>query len=62
MGLHEPGAAAGAGRKSAFHLGRRKRGLAQIVASANGGDEWVMGGGDLVGQFIDAGLLDEIRR
>ena len=34
---------------------------AQILASANGGDVWVMGGGELVGQFIDAGLLDEIR-
>ena len=33
----------------------------QILASANGGDVWVMGGGELVGQFIDAGLLDEIR-
>lgn len=33
----------------------------EILDSANGGDVWVMGGGELVGQFIDAGLLDEMR-
>lgn len=27
---------------------------------ATGGDSWIVGGGDLVGQFDDAGLLDEI--
>jgi dihydrofolate reductase len=27
---------------------------------AVGGDAWIVGGGDLVGQFDDAGLLDEI--
>jgi dihydrofolate reductase len=27
---------------------------------ACGGDSWIVGGGDLVGQFDDAGLLDEI--
>ena len=31
-----------------------------IVASAEGKDVWVMGGGDLAGQFSDAGLLDEV--
>ena len=31
-----------------------------IQDAAAGGDVWVMGGGDLAGQFLDAGLLDEI--
>jgi dihydrofolate reductase len=33
---------------------------ADLVAAAGGGDVWVVGGGDLAGQFADAGLLDEI--
>lgn len=32
----------------------------EMKAAANGRNVWVMGGGDLVGQFHDAGLLDEI--
>lgn len=32
----------------------------ELVAAANGKDVWVVGGGDLAGQFADAGLLDEI--
>ncbi|AZZ42545.1 deaminase [Acidipropionibacterium jensenii] len=32
----------------------------QISASAGRDDVWVMGGGDLAGQFADAGLLDEV--
>jgi dihydrofolate reductase len=31
-----------------------------LVAAAEGRDIWVIGGGDLVGQFDDAGLLDEV--
>jgi len=31
-----------------------------IQETARDGDIWVMGGGDLAGQFLDAGLLDEI--
>ena len=31
-----------------------------IVAAAGDKDVWILGGGDLVGQFADAGLLDEI--
>jgi dihydrofolate reductase len=30
------------------------------VASAGGKDVWVVGGGDLAGQYADAGLLDEV--
>ncbi len=31
-----------------------------LVAAADDRNIWVVGGGDLVGQFDDAGLLDEI--
>lgn len=33
---------------------------AQMLAAASGRNVWLVGGGDLVGQFHDAGLLDEI--
>jgi dihydrofolate reductase len=33
---------------------------AELVAAAAGRDVWVVGGGDLAGQFADAGLLDEV--
>ncbi len=32
-----------------------------IRDAAADGDVWIVGGGDLAGQFIDAGVLDEIR-
>jgi dihydrofolate reductase len=32
----------------------------ELVAAAAGTDIWIIGGGDLVGQFDDAGLLDEV--
>ena len=32
----------------------------QMTAAAGGRNIWLVGGGDLVGQFHDAGLLDEI--
>lgn len=35
--------------------------LDEIVRAANGRDVWVVGGGDLAGQFYDADALDEIR-
>jgi dihydrofolate reductase len=35
--------------------------LPEIRAAAGDGDIWVVGGGDLAGQFLDAGALDEIR-
>lgn len=34
--------------------------LPRIRAAAGEGDIWVMGGGDLAGQFLDAGALDRI--
>jgi len=33
---------------------------AQMVEAAAGKNLWVVGGGDLVGQFFDEGLLDEV--
>jgi dihydrofolate reductase len=32
----------------------------EMVAAAGGRNVWVVGGGDLVGQFHDAGLLDQV--
>lgn len=34
--------------------------LPEITAAADDGVVWVVGGGDLAGQFLDAGALDEI--
>ena len=34
---------------------------AEMVAAAEGRNIWIVGGGDLVGQFADAGLLDEVQ-
>lgn len=34
--------------------------LRDLVATAGDGHVWVQGGGDLAGQFLDAGALDEI--
>lgn len=33
---------------------------AEMVAAAQGRDVWLVGGGDLVGQFLDQDLLDDI--
>ena len=32
----------------------------EMVGAAGGGNVWIVGGGDLAGQFADAGLLDEV--
>jgi dihydrofolate reductase len=32
----------------------------EMVSAAGGRNVWLVGGGDLVGQFADAGLLDEV--
>jgi dihydrofolate reductase len=31
-----------------------------MVSAAGGKNVWIVGGGDLVGQFAEAGLLDEV--
>lgn len=33
---------------------------AEMTSEAKGKDLWIVGGGDLAGQFADAGLLDEV--
>jgi dihydrofolate reductase len=33
---------------------------AEMTEAADGKDLWIVGGGELVGQFHDAGLLDEV--
>ncbi|MFJ4224871.1 dihydrofolate reductase family protein [Microbacterium sp. NPDC089695] len=37
-----------------------RRAHAEMVEAAQGRDVWIVGGGDLAGQFADAGLLDEV--
>jgi dihydrofolate reductase len=32
----------------------------EMLAAADGRNVWIVGGGDLAGQFADAGLLDEV--
>src|SRR2546425_12063524 len=32
----------------------------EMVAAAGGRNVWIVGGGDLAGQFADVGLLDEV--
>lgn len=43
-----------------FVQGPPAEAIDEIVASADGKDIWVVGGGDLAAQFAEAGLLDEI--
>lgn len=44
-----------------FVSGAVAEALPAIREAAGEGDIWVVGGGDLAGQFLDAGALDEIR-
>ena len=43
-----------------FARGRVSDHHAEMVAAAGDRNVWVVGGGDLAGQFADAGLLDEV--
>ena len=49
-----------AGANIRFVRGAVSEVLAEIRAAAGEGDIWVVGGGDLAGQFFDAGALDSI--
>ena len=40
--------------------GRVAEHLAEIRATAGGGNIWVLGGGELLGQFLDINELDEL--
>jgi len=44
-----------------FHSGAVAEIWPELRAAAGEKDVWIVGGGDLVGQFADAGLLDEVR-
>ncbi|QYJ02744.1 dihydrofolate reductase family protein [Nocardioides panacisoli] len=48
------------GRDIRFASGEVRAVHDAMVAAADGKDLWVVGGGDLAGQFADAGLLDEV--
>ena len=50
-----------AGADIRFISGPVAEALPTIRAAAGDGDIWVVGGGDLAGQFLDAGALDEVR-
>lgn len=50
-----------AGADVRFVAGPVADAMPAIRSAAAGGDIWVVGGGDLAGQFLDAGILDEIR-
>lgn len=43
-----------------FAAGGVREVYAAMVDAAEGKDLWVVGGGDLVGQFADVGMLDEV--
>jgi dihydrofolate reductase len=43
-----------------FVSGEVRTAYDEIAAAADGRNIWLLGGGDLAGQFADAGLLDEI--
>lgn len=49
-----------AGAKVSFANGDVKAVHQEMLAAAKDKNVWVMGGGDLAGQFLDAGLLDEM--
>ena len=44
-----------------FHSGAVAEIWPELREAAGEKDVWIVGGGDLVGQFADAGLLDEVR-
>jgi dihydrofolate reductase len=48
------------GAEVTFVSGDVRQVHAEMRAAANGKNIWIVGGGDLAGQFYDAGLLDEL--
>ena len=60
LGLHTPRPARTGRRRRALRTRQSCQKLEAINRSAEGKDVWVMGGGDLAGQFAFAGLLDEL--
>ena len=60
LGLHAPRADRRAGCPVEFTSGDVRAVHERMVEAAGGRNVWLVGGGDLVGQFADAGLLDEV--
>lgn len=50
-----------AGADVRFVRGEVAAALPAVRAAAGSGDVWVVGGGDLAGQFLDAGALDQVQ-
>ena len=48
------------GAQITFTSGDVRQAHSELVEAADGRNVWVVGGGDLAGQFADAGLLDEV--
>ena len=60
LGVHPSRPAPDPGGRSQVRPRRRRLGARADVEAAHGRNNWLVGGGDLVGQFADRGLLDEI--
>ena len=60
LGLHAPQLTEVPGARIEFTSGDVAPVHAEMVAAAGGRNVWIVGGGDLAGQFADAGLLDEV--
>ena len=61
LGVQQPGPATGrGGPTSGSSRRRRARCTPRWPAAAGGKNVWLVGGGELVGQFHDHGLLDEV--
>ena len=60
VGVQQSRAASGRGPRYPVRLRRCRAGSRRDGAAADGRNIWLVGGGDLVGQFHDQGLLDEV--
>lgn len=60
LGIHTPATSWDRRRRHSPNSGDVESSFADIQASAQGRDIWVMGGGDLAGEFADACHLDEL--
>jgi dihydrofolate reductase len=60
LGLHAPELTVVPDAKVEFTSEDVRTVHAKLVAAAGGRNVWIVGGGDLAGQFADAGLLDEV--
>jgi dihydrofolate reductase len=60
VGVHVAGAARRAWRRIRFARGDVRPVHREMAAAAKGKNVWIVGGGELAGQFYDAGLLDAL--